>query len=753
MTVVFSLLASLLVALFVIPMLASRQMGEGQSESFGKSLLKPTIGSNLALLRAAIAGSRSLKQKAAAGALGWSKIFALELWSLLYKTLLSLAALVAAALKAAMLILTALPLWVMAFVFRRGADFIGSFAGDSTLFGRGIFRNLSPEILSFQAPGDALASKEYLHGALKRGGMTVRILKWAFFFIPASLYYILRLVISILLEAISNLLLSAVLFALQALIGLLSLLGLILLPFIAPFLGAFNFIYTRIADFYPRSVGWALDNRMSVAICSLSMLIFCVFGLLPRLGSELIPEVHQGEFEVQVRLPVGTPLARTDQYLKAIEQKIAADPEVTDISSVVGVEKSTNPASDEGENTGRLRVKVAGEGNMLQVEERVIGRIRSQLAEVPDLRTKVMRPVLFSFKTPIEVEIHGYDLAALRNLSDRATERLAEIPGLTDVRSNIQPGNPEVKISYNRDLLARNDLDINKVAELIRGKVYGVVPTRYSNRERRIDIRVRVREEDKSDVRSLGRLVVNPGNAVALPLAAVASMTVDEGPNEIRRIDQQRSALLTANVTGRDLGSASQAIAGQMNALDLPSDFTWTITGQSQEMEVASHSLLLALLLAVFLVYVVMASQFESLMHPLVIIFSIPMALIGVILALWLSGTTISVMVFIGLIVLAGIVVNNAIVLVDYVNHLRRNAGLGKREAIIRAGETRLRPILMTTATTVLGLLPMALGLGEGAEVRTPMALTVIAGLTSSTLLTLLVIPVVYDLLDWREGK
>ncbi|MFH1069565.1 MAG: efflux RND transporter permease subunit, partial [Candidatus Glassbacteria bacterium] len=167
--------------------------------------------------------------------------------------------------------------------------------------------------------------------------------------------------------------------------------------------------------------------------------------------------------------------------------------------------------------------------------------------------------------------------------------------------------------------------------------------------------------------------------------------------------------------------------------------------------EAASSSMILALLLAVFLVYVVMASQFESLVHPLVILFTIPMALIGVALALRVTGTAISVVVFIGLIMLAGIVVNNAIVLVDYVNHLRRNVGLARRAAIVQAGSVRLRPILMTTITTVLGLLPMALGLGEGAEIRTPMAVTVIAGLTSSTLLTLIVIPVVYDLMDWRE--
>ena len=227
-------------------------------------------------------------------------------------------------------------------------------------------------------------------------------------------------------------------------------------------------------------------------------------------------------------------------------------------------------------------------------------------------------------------------------------------------------------------------------------------------------------------------------------------MQVDEGPNEIRRIDQQRSALITANIAGTDLGRVVSGIEKTMSTLDFPQELDWTVSGQSREMEVSSRSLRFALILAIFLVYVVMASQFESLIHPFVIIFTIPLGLIGVVAALWLSDTAVSVVVFIGLIMLAGIVVNNAIVLVDYINHLRRG-GSPKREAIVQAGAVRLRPILMTTATTVLGLLPMALGFGEGAEIRTPMALTVIAGLISATVLTLVVIPTVYDLMDWRK--
>ncbi|MEJ2538222.1 MAG: efflux RND transporter permease subunit, partial [Calditrichia bacterium] len=243
----------------------------------------------------------------------------------------------------------------------------------------------------------------------------------------------------------------------------------------------------------------------------------------------------------------------------------------------------------------------------------------------------------------------------------------------------------------------------------------------------------------------LKRININPSGDIPIPLESVARITIEEGPSEIRRVNQQRSALVMANIVDRDLFSVSSDVYTALRSMDLPSDFTFEITGQNKEMEVSLGSLRLALLLAIFMVYIVMASQFESFLHPFVILFTIPLALIGVAIVLFVLGIPLNIMVFLGLIMLAGIVVNNAIVLVDYINQLRRK-GLSKVEAIKQGGQARLRPILMTTATTVLGLLPMALGLGDGAEIRTPMAITVIAGLISSTILTLVIIPTVYAL-------
>ena len=457
-----------------------------------------------------------------------------------------------------------------------------------------------------------------------------------------------------------------------------------------------------------------------------------------------------------------------------------AQADVGRIATVVGVDKTTISSADQGEHTaritilldersdsdgetalirwaknavtlpGRIWAGVTGQNQLAEREDDLMLRLRRSLAEQAQVRVDFSRPALFTFKTPIEVEIRGYDLGDLARLGRDAERALAAVPGLYDVKSSLQRGSPEVQITYHRDLLASYNLNLSDVASLVREKVQGRVVTQFREADRRIDVRVRVDEADRAGVADLRRLVVNPRGAIPIRLSGVADIQVEEGPSEIRRIDQQRAVLITANVSGVDLGTATGLIKRALEQIDVPADVAFVIGGQNKEMKTSLDSLLFALGLAIFLVYIVMASQFESFVHPFVIIFTIPLALIGVTLVLFAVDISLSVVVFLGIIMLAGIVVNNAIVLVDYINHLRAS-GLTKFDAIVQAGTVRLRPILMTTATTVLGLLPMALGLGEGAEIRTPMAITVVAGLTSATLLTLVVIPTVYSLLDRGE--
>ncbi|HWB79100.1 MAG TPA: efflux RND transporter permease subunit, partial [Nannocystaceae bacterium] len=307
-------------------------------------------------------------------------------------------------------------------------------------------------------------------------------------------------------------------------------------------------------------------------------------------------------------------------------------------------------------------------------------------------------------------------------------------------------------IVYDRDRLARSGLDIRNVAELVRDKVQGQDATSLRRRDRKVPIRVRLADIREAPVDELRDLVVNPGAAHPVPLAAVADVEVGRGPNEIRRVGQQRVGLVTANVEGAGLGSVTARIEDAIGSLTLPSGVATAITGQSREWETSAGSLWLALGLSIFLVYVIMAAQFESLIYPFIILFTIPLALVGVVGVLLLLDMPLSIVVFLGAILLAGIVVNNAIVLVDYVGQLK-SRGHRTEEALALAGQVRLRPILMTTLTTVLGLVPMALGLGDGAEIRMPLAITVIAGLSLSTLLTLVVIPTIYAGVDGLAAR
>jgi HAE1 family hydrophobic/amphiphilic exporter-1 len=351
---------------------------------------------------------------------------------------------------------------------------------------------------------------------------------------------------------------------------------------------------------------------------------------------------------------------------------------------------------------------------------------------------------------PVEVEVEGNDLEELRRISSGVEEAMREIAGLADIQRSARIGNPEVRIEFDRDRLARFGLDVSTAANVVQAKLLGNIPTRLSEGDTRYDIRVRADRKYLRGLEDLWRLEIELGTGNFVPLSSLASLRIVPGPSEIRRVGQRRVAVVSANLKGRDLGSVSREIEEKLKTLSLPPGYIVTLGGQNREMQTSFASLRFAMVLAVFLVYIVMASQFESLLHPLVILFSIPLGLIGVVYGLYLLEIPLSIVVFIGAIMLAGIMVNNAIVLVDYVNLLRRR-GVPRDEAIVQAGQVRLRPILMTTMTTVLGLMPMALGFGEGAEIRVPMAVTVIVGLLCSTFLTLLVIPAVYALMGRRR--
>jgi len=526
-------------------------------------------------------------------------------------------------------------------------------------------------------------------------------------------------------------------------------LAIVLLLLLKVLLHWFDRGFPVLVKVYPRFLRWALNHKTTVIGSAVAIFVVSLLGI-SFLGMELIPQFSQGEFTLSVDFPVGTPIDISDDLLSRIERTIRDDPRVDKIYSIVGTgNRMTADTEMKGENHGELKV-VMKDPTDKKAEAQVKELMRQELTRVPDAKAEFLSPTYFTFKTPIEVEVIGYNIERLKESADRVVDALSTIEGMTDIQSNMEAGNPEVQIVFDREKVAALGLDIYAISQLVRNRIKGNIPSRFVVGERRIDILVRATEGNRATIDRIRNLIINPEAEIPVNLSSVADVRVDIGPSQIHRLGQQRTALVTANVVGRDLGSVSREARERIRSLKLPPTFSASLAGQNAEMMVSFASIRFALLLAIFLVYLVMASQFESLLHPFVIMFSLPLALIGVVAALLVTGQTISVVVLIGVILLAGIVVNNAIVLLDYINRLRRD-GVEKIEAIIQAGRVRLRPILMTTATTVLALLPMAMGFGEGAEIRAPMAIAVIGGMLTSTILTLVVIPTLYSVMDRKQ--
>ena len=583
------------------------------------------------------------------------------------------------------------------------------------------------------------------------------------------------------------------------------------------------FVFGWIARFFLRWMGWATNagyNRAARAyhgflpsalahpgrVLGFAALTFALaLALVPTLGLDLIPQLAQGRFDMTVTLPPGTPLAETDKVVGEISTRHAKDPGVSSIYGVsgAGTRLDANP-TESGENIARLSIALAN-GGTKKIEAAEVDRLRAGMAGHADAEVKFARPQLFSFSAPLEVEIRGYDLDSLAKAGHRLGELMKASPRFADIKSTVEGGYPEIQIKFDQDRAAALGLTTRDIADRVVRKVKGEVATRYDFRDRKIDVLVRSRLSDRGSVDDIRNLVVgyipaasantSNGGVSGTPssgsstttvnassssttatttsasgatttssavsdtartsfdtpvrLSSVAEVVASEGPSEIHRVSAERVAIVSANLRYGDLGSAVTEINDIVAKNPLAAGVKVHVGGQSEELDSSVKSLMFALGLAIFLVYLVMASQFESLLHPFVIMFSIPLAAVGAVLALKLTSSPVSVVVFIGLIMLVGIVVKNAIVLIDRVNQLRE-AGVAKRDAIAQGAESRLRPIVMTTLCTLIGFSPLAIGVGEGAEVRAPMAITVIGGLAVSTLLTLVVIPVVYDLLDRR---
>lgn len=501
--------------------------------------------------------------------------------------------------------------------------------------------------------------------------------------------------------------------------------------------------YGRAERAYMRVLPKALQRPVPVLLVA-ALAFALTMAAVPMLGTDLIPQFAQDRFDMTAKLPPGTPLAKTDALIRDVQALHAKDDGVRVLYGVsgTGTRLDANP-TESGENIGKLSVVMASN----DAEASLTDALRKTMQRFPGVQVDFSRPELFSLSPPLEIEVEGADLETIRKAGNKLAGMLRANPHYADVKSTVEQGFPEIQIRFDQDRAAALGLTTRQIADIVVNKVKGNVATRYSFRDRKIDVLVRAQESDRSSVESLRRLIVNPGSGTPVELASVADVIATTGPSEIHRADQRRVAIVSANLRDIDLGGAIREVEGMVANNPLGTDIDMRIGGQGQELGESIRSLLFAFGLAIFLVYLVMASQFESLLHPFVILFTIPLALVGAVAALLLTGSPASVVVFIGLILLVGLVVKNAIILIDKVNQLREE-GMAKRTALVEGARSRLRPIMMTTLCAVFGFLPLALAFGEGAEVRSPMAITVIGGLLVSTLLTLLVIPVVYDLLD-----
>ena len=513
-----------------------------------------------------------------------------------------------------------------------------------------------------------------------------------------------------------------------------------------PLTAGFNFIFDKFASFYSKSLTFALKHGVATLLISLTFAASALF-ILPKIGVELLPPLAQGEFYLELELAPGTPLAVTDRTINKIAQQLQQDKRIKSTYSLTGRGSlMTSNADKGGEHQARLQIMLHDSQN----EAQVMADIRQYTQKLVGATTQLNQPELFTFSKPISIELASYDLDLLSSYSKRLTKLMQQDPQFVDVANSQRQGQPELAIHFNQKKIAQLGLNSPDIARLVAVKIGGNIASKYTLLDRKIDILVRSDKKQRDSIGDLRELVVNPNDDFPITLESISNIVETVGPAQINRINQQRVAVISANIAMGDQNSALARANELIKKLKLPLTVIPTFGGQSEEMQQSFTSMLMALTLAVFLVYLVMASQFESLLQPLLILFSVPLAAVGSIYGLYFFGSNISVIVFTGLIMLAGIVVNNAIVLLDRINQLREQ-GLDKISSIKQAAESRLRPIIMTTLTTALGLLPMALGMGEGSELRTPMAITVISGLLCSTLLTLVVLPVLYQLFDNKK--
>ncbi len=501
--------------------------------------------------------------------------------------------------------------------------------------------------------------------------------------------------------------------------------------------------HAKMIEAYLRRLGWCLHNRKKTFLL-VSLVFAGAVALGTRIPIQFFPKQDSGLIIMQMEGQVGTSLEQTDKSFRKLEQIVMDHvPERTAMNMDIGSGEGFVALFSKGAHSGIMRLKLKDLKDRTRRQQEIEEDLRERFNRVPGITGTAFQPSFFGSAGDIVVQIFGHDLVQAHDVGMKVKKILAGIKGTADVAFSLEAGKPEYEVVLDRSRLAALGLNTAMVSNTISTIFSGKLASVYQEGGYEYDIRVRGPRDYRRNERNLKRLPIVTPLGEAVPLASIAKVRPTVGPATISRTDQQRMVTVIASVPGKDLGGVVDQLTPQLDAFSWPDGFSYHIAGEAEDMKDSFKWLGVALLASILLVFMVMASQFESLLHPFLILFTIPLALIGVVVILLATGTSLSVTALIGILILAGIVVNNAIVYIDYTNQLRAK-GTELLTAVMEAGRRRFRPILMTAGTTALSMTPLALEIGEGAEGWSPMARVVIGGLLASTALTLLVIPVLY---------
>jgi len=504
----------------------------------------------------------------------------------------------------------------------------------------------------------------------------------------------------------------------------------------------------RFYEGYLRGLGWSLKHRKTVLGGSVLLLFLAFWSLqLKGVGTALLPEIDEGVINGNIEMPVGTRLDITSKVTREVEETILRDvPENRRMFSRSG----SHWRRGGGSHIAYFRVYLVDKNDRKRSTEEIVAGLRLNLADIPAAKIRISegRSMYSRFlgggrEERLEMDIKGYDLVKGKALAEEVIGRIKGVEGVIYPRMSLEDNRPELKIIIDRSKAATLGLPISRILHVINTNIEGTAASKYREEGDEFDILVRLREEDRGSLEDILNMSITGPGGKEIPLRGFATVIEGKGPTRIDRRNQERLITVMAGIQGRDMGHIVQEITEKIGDLKLPPNFRLNFASEYEQQKEAFGGLLFAIALAIVLVYMVMASQFESLTEPFVIMFTVPFASIGVILVLLLLNMNVTVPALIGGVLLIGIVVNNGIVMIDYINRLRRR-GNPLTEAILIGARTRLRPIMMTTLTTCLALLPMALGFGEGAEMNAPMARVVIGGMLVSALFTIFFVPTLY---------